>query len=191
MMLTTRSTAKWVCLVSSIILLLEAFNVQGGTPFGSHGVRNLQMKLNKRMAGSVHKNFRNIETLSFNGGATGLDNEDDKANDEPTVEEEVQMNKENPDEESVVPTSIENELDTKENTGIREVETEPTISSPSSESDQPIRISTSRKFGMRRNVSKANENGKMTRKERRAQKRQKKLEEKSHRQIAKKLKVCD
>ena len=190
-MLTTRSTAKWVCLVSSIILLLEAFNVQGGTPFGSHGVRNLQMKLNKRMAGSVHKNFRNIETLSFNGGATGLDNEDDKANDEPTVEEEVQMNKENPDEESVVPTSIENELDTKENTGIREVETEPIISSPSSESDQPIRISTSRKFGMRRNVSKANENGKMTRKERRAQKRQKKLEEKSHRQIAKKLKVCD
>lgn len=190
MMLTTRSTAKLVCLVSSIILLLEAFNVQGGTPFGSHGVGNYQMKLNKRMAGSVHKNFRSIKTLSFNGGATGLDNEDNnKENDEPTVEEEVQMDAENPEEESVVPISIENELDTtKENTGIGEVETEPTISSPSSKSDQPIRISTSRKFGMRRNVSKANENGKMTRKERRALKRQKKLEEKSHRQIAKKLK---
>lgn len=187
-MLATRSTAKTVVLVSSIILVLEAFNVQGGNPFGSHGIGNLQINLNKQMAGSVHKTFRSIETLSLNGGATGLDNEDEKVYDEPIVAEGVEIDSENPGGESVTVVSTENEVDAKETIDIGDVETEPIISSPSVTSDPPIRISTSRKFGMRRNVSGANQDGKMTRKERRAQKKQKKLEEKSHRQIAKKLK---
>lgn len=193
MMHVTRSAAKTVILVSSIILVLEAFNVQGGNLFGSHGVGNLQINLNKQMTGSVHKKFRSIESLRLNGGATGLENEDDQENVESTLipsEEEVEMNEENLDGESVVVVSTENEVNAEENHDSRETENDASnSSSPSSTSDQPIRISTSRKFGMLRNVSGANQAGKMTRKERRAQKRQKKLEEKSHRQIAKKLKV--
>lgn len=196
MVLFDRSTTA---IFVSLLLASTDIHVQASSNFFySRGAGNISMNLNHKMFGSLNRNFSSTRYLTFSGGAADFDQAEIKQKEDSSLEhtrteENLRLNNDSEERESnpLTQAGVDDTLVDKKSNDIRgggEIQKSDSLQ-PSSISNEPIRISTNRKFGSRHRSINRNQLGKISRKERREQKRKKKLEDKSHRQIAKKLKV--